>query len=88
MKIEVKKFGKLLISRPAGKEAILAAKAYLLPKEIDEVITLDFTGVEVLSPSWMDEFISGIKSIYSNKKIEFVNTQNESVKETLKVLGY
>ena len=35
MKIELKKFGNILISRPAGREAYLAASAYLL-KDIDK----------------------------------------------------
>ena len=88
MKIEIKKFGYLLISRPAGKEAFAAAKAYVLPKEdieLDEII-LDFDGVEVLSPSWADEFISGLKSACKQAKLSYINTDNQSVKATLEIL--
>ena len=88
MKIEVNKFGKMLISRPAGKEAFLAAKAYLFPEVSGDEIVFDFSGVEVLSPSWADEFITGIKDLYSNKNLMFIHTENESVAETLKILGY
>lgn len=37
------KFGEMLISRPAGQEAYLAAQAYTLPKQ-DEPIIIDFGG--------------------------------------------
>lgn len=87
MKIEIKKFGKLLISRPAGKEAFAAAKAYLLKDLTDQEIILDFDGVDVLSPSWADEFISGLKDLYRNAKITYLDGGNPSVKATLKILG-
>jgi hypothetical protein len=86
MKIDLEKFGKLLISRPAGKEAFAAAKAYILPSSCEKEIVLDFTGVDVLSPSWADEFISGLKGLYPNLKISYLNTDNQSVKATLDIL--
>lgn len=86
MLIEIKKFGNLLTSRPAGREAVLVAKAYILPKETTEEIVLDFSGVDVLSPSWADEFIQGIKEIFPNNKITYINTDNQSVKATLEIL--
>ena len=88
MNIELKKFGTILISRPAGKEAFAAAKAYLLPKEAEtNEMTIDFAGVEVLSPSWADEFISGLKGFYRNLNIYYVHTDNPSVKETIEILS-
>ncbi len=87
MKIELKKFGKLLISRPAGKEAFAVAKAYIFPNNMKDPIILDFAGVEVFSPSWADEFITGLKKTYPNIKIEYLNTQNQSVKATLETLA-
>lgn len=86
MIVEIKKFGELLISRPAGREAFLAARAYLLPKEAQEIV-LDFSEVKVLSPSWADEFISGLKDLYKNIKIKYINTSNPSVQATLSILG-
>jgi len=85
VKIEIKKFGKILVSRPDGREAFSSAKAYIFPKEMKE-ITLDFDGVDVLAPSWADEFISGIKNNFKDIKIDFINTDNQSVKATLDIL--
>jgi hypothetical protein len=85
MRIEMKKFGDLLISRPAGREAFLAASAYLIPTSFSGEIELDFEGVKVLAPSWADEFISGLKSQYSNP-IKILPSKNPSVIESLKIL--
>ena len=75
MTLAISKFGEVLMSRPAGKDAFLMAKAYILNTltQNDE-ITLDFANVKVLTPSWADEFITGLKSNYSNKII-FLNKQ-------------
>ena len=87
MILQIHNFGDILMSRPAGKEAFLMAKAYILGQTSpDEVIVLDFSDVKVLAPSWADEFIKNIKSTYPNK-VEYLNTENESVKESLKWVG-
>ena len=83
MTIQLKKFGEMLISRPAGREAYLAAQAYTLPKN-DEKIVVDFAGVAVLSPSWADEFLTPLKEKYS--QVEYRNTNNSSVKATLAII--
>ena len=89
MVVAISNFGDILLSHPAGREAFLMAKAYVFKGlEKNDDITLDFNGIKVLAPSWADEFISGIKSEYSNG-IQCVNTENPSVKATLKtVLEY
>ena len=86
MVIPISNFGDILMSRPAGKEAFLMSKAYVFKgiKENEEII-LDFDGIKVLAPSWADEFISGIKSEYSNT-VKFINTENPSVKASLKTV--
>ena len=86
MVVPVVNFGDVLMSRPAGKEAFLMAKAYVF-KEIgnNDTIILDFDGIKVLGPSWADEFISGIKSEYPNV-IQYTNTDNPSVKASLKTV--
>ena len=86
MVIPISNFGDTLMSRPAGREAFLMAKAYVFNeiKENDDIV-LDFDGIKVLAPSWADEFITGIKREYSNK-VQFVNTENPSVKATLKII--
>ncbi len=85
MRIELKKFGEILISRPAGREAYLAMSAYLT-KGIDkgEEIIIDFSGVKVMAPSWADEVITKVAEEYKN--IKLVNTKNATVKATLKTL--
>ena len=85
MKIEVRKFGDLLISRPAGHEAFLAAKAYVITAGSEEKIKLDFTGVKVLAPSWADEIISGLKSEYGPRIVCLPST-NPTVIESLKLV--
>ena len=86
MVIPIYNFGDILMSRPAGREAFLMAKAYVFKaiKENDDIV-LDFKGIKVLAPSWADEFISGIKKEYPNK-LQYVNTENPSVKATLKIV--
>ena len=85
MRIELKKFGEILISRPAGREAFLAMSAYLT-KDLgkDEPIEIDFSGVKVLTPSWADEVITKIAEKFENVKL--LNTENATVQATLKTL--
>ena len=86
MVININNFGDILMSRPAGREAFLMAKAYVFNelKEEDDII-LDFDGIKVLTPSWADEFICGIKLVYSNN-VQYLNTENPSVKASLKTI--
>lgn len=84
--IEMKKFGKVLNSRPAAKEAVLRVKQIINGTEGD--ITIDFNDVDILTPSYADEFVKGLKGIYPNKKIDFQGIeQNEIIKETLKAVN-
>ncbi|MEK7508271.1 MAG: DUF4325 domain-containing protein [Patescibacteria group bacterium] len=85
MKIELKKFGSVLSSRPAGKEAYFSARAYLLPKDKKEKVEIDFSGVQVLSPSWADEFITPIKKDFGDNLI-LLPSKNSSVKASLEIL--
>lgn len=85
MNIELKKFGEVLVSRPAGKEAYLAAKAYSLPKDPSTPLVVDFTGVRVFSPSWADEFLTPLRRDFPN--VTFTHTDNLSVKATLNILA-
>jgi hypothetical protein len=88
MKIDLKNFGEMLVSRPAGREAFLSAKAYLLSglKPQEEII-IDFEGVKVLAPSWADEFITQLKELYKSNAIKYAHDGNPSVRETLAVIG-
>ncbi|MFH1838011.1 MAG: STAS-like domain-containing protein [Candidatus Kuenenbacteria bacterium] len=85
MKIELKKFGEILISRPAGREAFLVIAAYFI-KDLDKntEIEIDFEGVKVLAPSWADEVITKLAEKFKNVKL--LNTENVTVQATLKIL--
>ncbi|MBU2579251.1 STAS-like domain-containing protein [Patescibacteria group bacterium] len=85
MKIELKKFGDMLISRPSGREAFLAMSAYLI-KDLDKntEIEINFDGVKVLAPSWADEVITKLAEQFKN--IKLLNINNASIKVTLKTL--
>ncbi len=86
MRIELKKFGTNLSSRPAGKEAFLIVKAYNLPKESGEIIEVDFSGVEVLTPSWADEFITPLLADYPNKVV-LLPSNNASIKASIEIIS-
>ena len=85
MEIELKKFGNMLISRPAGREAFLIMQSSLI-KDLNknELIEINFLGVDVLTPSWADEVITKLAQKFKNLKL--LNTENESVLATLKTL--
>lgn len=87
MTVKLARFGKMLISRPAGKEAFLSASAYVFTKPMEEIV-LDFYGVDVMTPSWLDEFLTGIKTSYPDISTKFLHTENESVKESLSICEY
>ena len=86
MNIKISNFGENLLNRPAGREAFLMAKAYVL-KNIGttEEIILDFDQIKVMTPSWLDEFITGIKSEFNNE-LTYINTENPSVSASLKTV--
>lgn len=83
MTLAIKQFGEFLTSRPAGREAFLAARAYSIPKDLNENIELDFSGVKVLTPSWIDEFLRGLEETYGPERIEVKPCDNLSVKMSL-----
>ena len=70
MVIPISNFGDILMSRPAGREAFLMAKAYVFNeiKENDDII-LDFDRIKVLAPSWADEFITGMKNPVASHEV-------------------
>jgi hypothetical protein len=86
MNIKISNFGENLLNRPTGREAFLMAKAYIF-KDItpSEEIVLDFDKIKVMTPSWLDEFITGIKSEFNNI-LKYINTENPSVSASLKTV--
>lgn len=85
MIIELKKFGEILTSRPAGRDAALAIKAYLKPK-VGEKIELDFVGVLSVGPSWLDEVLTLLHEEYGANRVVCLPSNNSSVIESLKAI--
>ena len=85
MNIILKKFGTTLTSRQLGREAFAAFKPNLVELNDDEKLEIDFEGVNTFSPSWGDEFLTPLVNNYGDRVV-FKNTQNLSVKLTLKLL--
>lgn len=85
MKIDLKKFGTTLTSRQLGKEAFSAFRPLLEKINENEVIEVDFEGVNTFSPSWGAEFLTPLLSMFPGK-VFFNNTKNPSVKITLELL--
>ena len=85
MRVELKKIGTVLTSRPAGKEAYLVAKAYSLPTDATEKIEVDFSGVQVLTPSWADEFLTPLFADYAGR-VTLLPSDNASVRAALEIL--
>jgi hypothetical protein len=82
--IPVRKFGEILISRPAGREAALIMTSSFRPGE-GEPIELDFAGVKVVAPSWLDEVLTALRALYGDRVL-CLPTDNTSVIESLKTL--
>ena len=83
MRIELKKFGKVLTSRPTGKEAFAAIRPILDPNV--KMVEIDFSDIISLSPSWGDEFFTALKNMYGDR-VKYLPTDNPSVIETLKII--
>lgn len=80
--IYLKKFGEVLVSRPAGLEAFNAIRPAL---NADEPIQIDFEGVLTVTPSWFDEFLTNLAE-YAKGGVELLPTHNASVLVALPVL--
>lgn len=88
MVLQMVKFGNILNSRPAGREAVLRAKQIINGSNDPEGIVLDFSSVQVLTPSFADEFVKGLQDTYKDKNIKFEGIESNSVvKDTLTALG-
>ena len=86
MIIEIKKFGKMLISRPAGKEAVSIMLSSFKPTSDIEKIELDFTGVEVIAPSWLEEVVYILQQTYGKDRVICLESDNATLKASLKVM--
>lgn len=80
--IYLKKFGKVLVSRPAGREAFNAIRPTL---SAHEPIRVDFEDVLTVTPSWFDEFLTSLAE-YAQGEVTLLPTKNTSVLAALPVL--
>ena len=85
MRIVLKKFGTMLISRQSGKEAFLAFQSTIAGIAKDETVEVDFDGVITFSPSWGDEFLTPLLNQFGDRLV-LLPTSNPSVKITIKLL--
>lgn len=81
--IQLKRFGKVLLSRPAGLEAFNAIRPSL---EKNTPIEIDFDDVITVTPSWFDEFLTNLAE-YAEGQVELLPTKNASVLAALPVLA-
>lgn len=84
--IEIKKYGTFLVSRPEGRDAALVIKHQVLPLVNNDSIIIDFEGVNVMTPSWLDEVMQEIVLKFPKDKIVFKNILPGSVEESLKLV--
>jgi len=85
MKLQLEKFGKTLISRELGSEALKAFQPTLRELSQSERLEVDFSGVLTLSPSWGDEFLSPLLDQLGDR-LALLPSDNLSVQATLKTL--
>ncbi len=82
----MQKFGTVLNGRPTGREALLRLRQIINGSADKENIVLDFSGVEVLTPSYADELLKGLRDHYGKEKIEIVNALGPAA-ETIQAIS-
>lgn len=85
MRLQLEKFGKTLLSRELGSEALKAFQPTLRDLPEDEELEIDFAGVLTLSPSWADEFLSPLLDLMGSRLV-LLPSDNLSVHATLRIL--
>lgn len=79
------KFGTVLTSRQAGKEAYGAFLPTLAKLDSKEEVLVDFNGISTFSPSWGDEFLTPLQKRFGDRLI-LKPTSNPSVSLTIATL--
>ncbi len=83
--LKIAKYGQFLSSRPEGREAALAAWAYHENLKKSSTVKFDFTGIIVMTPSWLSEFVNTLRDC-GIKKIEYLTEQNLSVRRSIQAV--
>lgn len=80
MILELKKFGTMLNNRTTAREAVLRVRQIVNGEKdtIDDLV-LDFTDVNIMTPSFADEFISGLKKLFPQKEIKIQGIESNQV---------
>ncbi len=86
MTVQMIKFGKLLNGRPAGREAVLRIVQIINGSAGNDDIVLDFTNVEILTPSFADEALHVLWSKYGKERIKIENTMTSTVADSIKAV--
>jgi hypothetical protein len=86
MNLKIKKFGDILTSRPAGREAALTSLAYDQELKKSDTISLDFEGILAMTPSWLSEFVQTLQQ-NGHKKIIFLPSDNPTVTSSIEFIG-
>ncbi len=84
--IQIGKFGEDLLSRPEGREAFLVMRSYHIPKNFNGTVELNFDGVKVMTPSWLDEVVTGLKNDM-HVEVKFLPSNNPTVTESIKAIS-
>ena len=85
MTINMTKFGTVLTSRQAGKEAYAAFFPTLTSLDANENVVVDFEGLSTFSPSWGDEFLTPLQKKFGDR-LALKNVSNPSVTLTIVTL--
>jgi hypothetical protein len=85
MTIKMNKFGYVLTSRQAGKDAYAAFLPTLSEIADGEEVVVDFEGVNTFSPSWGDEFLTPLRERFGDS-VRLINATNPSVSLTVEML--
>jgi len=85
MILKISKFGDFLTSRPAGKEAALSCLTYEKGLKTGEEVKLDFTGILVMTPAWLSEFVQTLKE-KKIKSVQFLPSENPTVASSIEII--
>lgn len=86
MRVQMQKFGNLLNSRPSAREAVLRIRQIVNGSGEKEGIVLDFSGVEILTPSYADELLDSLWQQYGRDNVAIENAETDTVRDTLKAI--
>lgn len=85
MILEMKKFGHILNGRPSAREDVLRVKQ-IIPEKNGEIV-IDFKEIQLITPSYADEFVNGLKKLFPDTKVSFSGIEeNQVLKDTLSSL--